>query len=122
MFTALISNSMNIDYQKDAHPSFAEILKQMSPLDAEVIKVFKNSPLNGLPICKYQINENGGYKILLENVFIDYFLPNLEVCSISISSFTRLGLLKVSYTDYILNDEAYEGFKAHPWFILLMKK
>lgn len=122
MFTALISNSMNVDYQKDAHPAFAEILKQMSPLDAEVIKVFKNSPLVGLPIGRYQLNENGGYKTLLENVFIDYFIPNLDACSISISSLTRLGLLKVSYSDVLLNKEAYNGFDVHPWFILLKNK
>ena len=81
---------MNIDYQKDAPPAFAEILKQMSPLDAEIIKVFKKAPLVGLPICRYQISENGGYQTLLENVFIDYFLPNLEAASISISSLARL--------------------------------
>lgn len=122
MFAALISNSMNADYQKDIHPSFAEILKQMSSLDAEVIKVFKNSPLIGLPICRYQINEKEGYKTLLENVFIDYFLLNLETCSISISSLTRLGLLKVSYADYLTNKEAYKGFTEHPWFVFLKKE
>lgn len=121
MFLALITNSMNADFQKDAHPSFAEILKQMSPLDAEIIKVFKNSSLVGLPICRYQENRNGGYQTLLENVFIDYFNPNLEACSISISSLTRLGLLKVSYNDFILNNEVYKGFEVHPWFLLLKK-
>ncbi len=122
MFSALISNSMNSDYQRDIHPSFAEILKQMSPLDGEVIKVFKNSPLVGLLICRYQVNENGGYQTLLENVFINYFMPNLEACSISISSLTRLGLLKVSYNDILLSKEAYNGFMEHPWFILLKGK
>lgn len=121
MFTALISNSMNIDYQRDSHPSFAEILKQMSPLDAEVIKVFKNSPLNGFPICRYQISEGGGYLTLLENVFIEYFTPNLEACSISISSLSRLGLVKVIYDDVLLNKDAYLGFEQHPWFIMLKK-
>lgn len=121
MFTALISNSMNIDYQKDAHPAFAEILKQMSPLDAEVIKVFKDSPLVGLPIGRYQVNENGGCQTLLEYVFIDYFIPNLDACSISISSLIRLGLLKVSYNDVLLSKEAYTGFDIHPWFLLLKK-
>ncbi len=122
MFSALISNSMNSDYQRDIHPSFAEILKQMSPLDGEVIKVFKNSPLTGLPICRYQVNENGGYQTLLENVFINYFMPNLEACSISISLLTRLGLVKVSYDDILLNKEAYKGFMEQPWFILLKGK
>lgn len=121
MFTTLISNSMNIDYQKDTHPSFAEILKQMSPLDAEVIKVFKNASLNGLPICQYRALEGKGYSILLENVFIGYFVPNLEASSISISSLSSLGLLKVSYEDIISNKDAYIGFYQHPWFQLLRK-
>lgn len=122
MFTALISNSMNADFQKDVHPSFAEILKQMSPLDAEIIKVFKNSSLNGLPICQYRSNSGKGYGVLLDNVFIDYFTPNLEACSISISSLSRLGLLKVSYDDVLLKKDAYMGFEIHPWFIMLKEK
>lgn len=121
MFTALISNSMNTDFQKDVHPSFAKILKQMSPMDAEIIKVFKNSSLNGRPICQYQTKEERGYTILLDNVFIDYITPSLDMCSISISSLSRLGLLKISYDDILLNKDAYLGFELQPWFILLKR-
>lgn len=122
MFTSLISNSMNIDFSKDIHPSFAEILKQMSPLDAAIIKIFKNSSTNGLPICQYNLTNGRGYKLLLDNVFLKYPSTYLPDNSLSISSLSRLGLLEISYTTWILNESQYIPFKEHPWFKLLQKE
>lgn len=58
MFTSLISKSMNSDYVKEVHPSFAEILKQMSPLDAKMLSVFKRNYKNGIPICYFRLKKN----------------------------------------------------------------
>ena len=44
LFVELISNSMNKYYSEDVHPMFAEIIKQISSVDALVLK----------NICKYQ--------------------------------------------------------------------
>ncbi len=122
MFTALISNSMNSDYQKDIHPSFAEIIKQMSPLDAKVIKVFKGSPINGFPLGRYQLTkELNGFSILLEHVFLKYLTTDLAACSLSISSLSRLGLLTTSY-DMSFSQEVYKPFEEHPWFKMLKEK
>jgi len=41
MFVNLISNSMDNRVSLPVHPSFPEIIKQMSPLDAEIISSFK---------------------------------------------------------------------------------
>ncbi|MBO5208514.1 MAG: DUF4393 domain-containing protein [Lachnospiraceae bacterium] len=121
MFTSLISNSMNVDFSKDVHPSFAEIIKQMSPLDAEIIKIFKNSPTNGFPLCRYEITENVGYRILLENVFLRHSQTDLSTVSLSISSLVRLGLLKTTYEDYLLGKDLYSAFTKHPWFNMLQQ-
>lgn len=122
MFTALISNSMNADFSKDIHPSFAEILKQMAPLDAAIIKVFKNSPTNGLPICQYNLNSGNGFKLLLENVFLKYPNTYLPDNSLSISSLSRLGLLEIRYSEWLLNESVYIPFREHLWFKLLQKE
>lgn len=119
MFTSLISNSMNSDYQKDIHPSFAEIIKQMTPLDAEIIKIFKNSPINGFPLGRYQLSKKrGSYSVLLEHVFLKYITPDLDACSLSISSLSRLGLLTITYNAAFSKDQ-YELFEEHPWFKML---
>lgn len=122
MFVALISNSMNSDYQKDIHPSFAEILKQMSHIDAEIIKTFINSSTVGLPICNYIVERNGGFTTLLEHVFLKYPQLSLPVCSLSISSLVRLGLLEATYEDYLLTDGIYAPFEKHLWFKKLQEE
>lgn len=122
MFVALISNSMNSNYQNDIHPSFAEILKQMSSLDAEVIKTFINSSANGLPICKYIAKEDQGFITILEHVFLKYPKSSLPECSLSISSLVRLGLLEATYEGWLTTEGIYTPFKDHPWFKMLQKE
>ena len=122
MFTSLISHSMNSDFSQDIHPSFAEIIKQMSALDAAVIRTFVNSPTTGLPLCRYELRESGGYSTLLENVYLRYPIANLSACSLSISSLVRLGLLKTSYEDYLLDESLYTPFQEHIWFKMLHQK
>lgn len=113
MFAALISNSMNSDYKKDIHPSFAEILKQMSPLDAEIIRVFKHADPSGLPLCQYLVNDGDIYKLLLEYAFLGYPTTDLQVCSLSISSLSRLGLLEPTYETRLTGDDKYTPFEEH---------
>lgn len=122
MFTSLISNSMNSDFSKDVHPSFAEIIKQMSPIDANIIRIFKNSSVNGFAIANYKLNKNGGYQVLLENVFLKYPAASLPECSVSISSLVRLGLLRATYDSHILNENIYIPFSKHLWFKMLQEK
>lgn len=122
MFTALISNSMNADFSKDVHPSFAEILKQMSPLDATIIKIFKGSSVTGFPLCQYRLLGNPGYQILLDNVFLEHPSTYPPDNSLSISSLSRLGLLETSYVQYITDEARYVPFKNHLWYNLLQKQ
>jgi len=43
MYLNLLANSMDISKEKDVHPSFVEIIKQMNTLDAKVFDVASNS-------------------------------------------------------------------------------
>lgn len=124
MFVSLISNSMNSDYREYVHPSFAEIIKQMSPLDANIIKCFKGSSSDGLLICQYNLNDSsgGGITTLLDNVFIDYPTSSLPECSLSISSLIRLGLLQIDYETIILPKDKYMAFREHSFFQELQEK
>ena len=122
MFTSLISSSMNADFSKDIHPSFAEILKQMSPLDAAIIKTFKGSSTDGYPLCRYELVKNGGLNLLLDNVFLKHPNPYLPENSLSISSLSRLGLLELAYDHWILDKGIYTSFTEHPWFKKLQEQ
>ena len=124
MFTALISNSMNSDFSQDIHPSFAEIIKQMSVLDAQILKIIKNAPIQSVPICNYRVSsaDKEGYSIIQENVFLGLPDVSLESCSTSISSLERLGLLQIPPDIYLNPEGCYDMFKQHPSFLFLQKK
>ena len=55
MFVNLISKSMNSDYIQKVHPSFAEIIKQMSPVDARIFKSL--GPKMGFPLVDYILQD-----------------------------------------------------------------
>ncbi len=117
MFVALISNSMNSDYSKDVHPSFAEMIKQMSPLDGQILKVFKQGPAIGFPICDYYCHrKTGGYLVLSENIFLDFPGATTFAISKSLTSLVRFGLISIPYGTYINDENLYKKFYEHPLY------
>lgn len=113
MFQNLIANATDTRYQMEVHPSFAAIISQLSPLDAENLALFLNS--EQLPIVEYRlVNLDESYKIF----FADYFIANPNMTSIddlvlqaaSLGSLVRQGLLEISYTTYITDPDTYLPF------------
>lgn len=117
MFASLISHSMNKDYLTYVHPSFAEIIKQMSVLDAQIFQLIKKSKV-GLPVCQYLINFFDDFSSTIpEHVFLE--LPNVDfqLCSQSLSSLSRLGIVSISYTRALIGSpNMYDKFLDHPLY------
>lgn len=109
LFANLIASSINIEKKDDVHPSFSEIIKQMSPLDARNLKLFKNE--DGLPISQYRVrNEDNSYDILMSNVFLGKIGENVNLTaqSVSITNLQRLGLLEITYRSKFANFSRYD--------------
>lgn len=110
MFSSLIASS--IDKTKSAliHPSFVEIIKQLSSLDAQNIFFFSKG-FNGypeFPIVKYNLKtDEGSISIALDNVLINQVknksinLDSVNTCASSLVNLERLGLLHISYDAWI---------------------
>ncbi len=113
MFANLIASSMNSDTADLTHPSFPEILRQMSSLDAQILSKFQFK--KQYAICEYrQSVENGGYKLLDTNVFIHEYdnneLEDIKKREVSITSLVRCGVLIVNYTQGLRDDSQYDDF------------
>lgn len=118
MFVNLIGNTMDKKYEKNTHPSFPEILKQMSPLDARVISEFKNSP--NKPIVNYSIElANGDTQPHMQYVYLGNTGNSLVEFASSISSLQRLGLLSIRFDEWYSNDTIYNAFKKTSAFSAL---
>lgn len=123
MFENLIISSFDSRKVSNIHPSFADIIQQMSPLDAQNLKLFNKS--YQLPICEFILKkDSGGYAVIYHDVFCSN--PNCQSVqqqSISISSLRRIGLISTDYNLFMVDKKSYEPFeelieyKAHQKYI-----
>lgn len=119
LFERLIVRSIDNRSRSILHPSFTEIIKQLSPLDAQNLRLFKNNFVS-LPICEYRVQEpnNNNYKTLLTNVFLENpDCQDLALQSVSLSSLNRLELIQIDYLTYMSDSTFYERFDKTPYYI-----
>lgn len=119
MFAKLIAASMNADIRSRAHHSFIEIIKQLSPLDASNLNIIFYK--KHFPLARYDAvlnNDSGDWNTLETNVFLSNSQnKNIKEQAISIANLNRLGLVNISYENYITNKKLYSVFKKEPNYI-----
>ncbi|WP_158229661.1 DUF4393 domain-containing protein [Blautia sp. An81] len=112
MFTKLISGTMNKDYEPLIHPSFPEMIKQMSTNDAHILMELKRKSYI-VPVAEFRevFKENGNGITHFTNAYIsDTFKIPLEECSCSLSSLERMGLVSISFERHLIEDSLYKPF------------
>lgn len=114
MFANLIANSMNVDYAEKVHPSFSKIIQQMSPLDAQMIQLFRRQQLHGgIAIVNYQRKlKTGGFTPIIEGIPAQ--MPEKctpELAARSILSLQRLELIRIPADGYFSDESLYAGFQ-----------
>lgn len=116
MFSTLLSTSMNSEVNKLAHPSFVEIIKQLSSDEAKILKSIDHNI--SIPILKVKIadKETGYYSEPLVNFSILPFESNCDHVELGpsyINNLNRLGLISISYTQYRIGENVYEPLENH---------
>lgn len=126
-YSRLLATAMNSDTAHKAHPSFTEIIKQMSPLDAKVLKKMDSKPI---PVCKLRFQKKSesiyaieafknfpyarrfkeGFDIYSNLVMLDIYGADELQITHSVENLCRLGILLV--------DEQYLVHKNYSEFLL----
>ncbi|MBQ7790195.1 MAG: DUF4393 domain-containing protein [Bacilli bacterium] len=113
MYLNLLVSSMNKDTKDKAHPSYVEIIRQLTPLDA---KVFKRLNDVGQVACAHPVlkldNTNKVYVSAYPNYIVEELLDLGDEFDISasISNLIRLGL--IHHEDNSIIGYNYEKFKS----------
>lgn len=116
MFVNLLGEAMNSDTE-DEHPSFVEIIKQLTPDECKMLKYLYKNPK--LAIIKLRIafeNDKG------ESDAAPYFS---DICFLTscqypekfpeyLDNLQRLGLVNVIWDRHLADDIYYEKLKEHP--------
>lgn len=115
MFAQLITASVDDRYSSRVHHSFVEIIKQISPLDAQNLLSFGN--MANRPIVNYIVTSDAGEFIIQEHVFLENENCNdLNKISVSITNLQRLGIVSIDYVKN-LHPETYTKFKEHKCYL-----
>lgn len=113
LYANLLVSSMNIDTKYQVHPSFVDIIKQLSPLDAKALEVMKQGS-SLLPIVTVKLNfkENKTYNELLVDYAIDLFplFHDTGLLSARLQNLDRLGIIKIRYDQMVKPDNRYDVF------------
>lgn len=116
MFANLITSSINKDTTDKAHPSFVEIIKQISPDEAKIIKLlsdYKSKPIIKIRVLNKDIDH---YTEPLTNFSL---LPYSAKCNhvdlgpCYLENIFRLGLAEIDYTTYCTLPNSYEPLENH---------
>lgn len=117
MFANLIASSIDQRLQPETHPAFVEIIKQLSPFDAFLLKQFKEK--NDLPIVQIRVENsiNPSFNIIQNHIMNLINQDNYKMQASSVSNLQRLGLLHVDYSFYTSESNGYDFINTHPAFI-----
>lgn len=123
MFSNLLATAMDSSTAPKAHPSFVEIIKQISPDEAKIISMLYNNV--SVPIIKVRAydKDRDHYAEPLQNFSL---LPYTAKCEFPIlgpsyiENIVRLGLVDHSYVSYNTFPNAYDPLEKHPIIVELV--
>ncbi|WP_165544646.1 DUF4393 domain-containing protein [Pasteurella multocida] len=118
MFAKLIASSMDKSQSDNIHPSFVEMIKMLSPLDAQNLYYLYHNGDETISTLRTTISETGGYT----DHYKHFFLGNPECQDISliepsIDNLIRLKLVDVTYNAHKSDDSLYNKYRESPIFL-----
>lgn len=116
LYANLLAKAMNSDTKNMVHPSFVEMIKQMSPTDALIFSHIITAPIRPLITIKIVSPNDGGERIFVENCsWINTI--SLAKCRTSFDNLSRLGLIQIPFIESYTLKENYNIVKENPLFI-----
>lgn len=113
LFVNLIAKSMDDRYNDDVNHAFVEIIKQLSPIDAYVLKKIN---MQKLPVARYELPLIEGSIYLNDYYLIDDIFSEKQI-SISLINLKRLGLIEMP-DGYNLTDlKKYDSFSNNKYYL-----
>lgn len=115
MFAKLIKSSLDMDYSEFVHPSYCEIIRQMSPLDARIFNMIMTINIRPIISIKIQDTDGGLYPFCDNCSWITEYTPTQ--CRRAFDSLSRLGLINIDRQIPYTNKALYDTVRGNPHFI-----
>ena len=118
MFAKLIASSMDKTQSINIHPSFVEIIKVLSPLDAQNLYSLYHGRDETISKIRVTNKENGNYTDHFNHIFLgNPECQDNNLIESSIDNLIRLKLVDVSYSEYKSDDSLYDKHRENELFL-----
>ncbi len=116
MFARLLATAMNSDTRADAHPSFVEIIKQLTADEARLLKIFEARRDSAVACGRIDVMTTGAYEMCGTVADIDSApLVNPSRLEEYLVNIDRLGLLTVQFQSSLYGmEETYAALEEKP--------
>lgn len=120
MYANLLVSSMNLDKKVSVHPAFIDVIKQITPDEAKLLKYIYGTQTKSIPIVDVVLHIGGvttGVTTIVQgysNVY-KYVLQNVDNYQVYVENLIRLNLCNIPGT-YLLKTEVYDEILSDPDF------
>ncbi len=115
LYANLLAKAMNSDTKDLVHPSFIEIIKQMSPNDAVIFRELMKRRANPIVNLVLETQENG--LLIIQTNISDFDMKNVENTCISIDNLIKHGLISTPAGRYYSDSKLYEKILLSDYFL-----
>lgn len=125
MFANLIANSLDANTVLGAHPSFVDIIKNLSSDEGLILKLFAVTDRFPLVDVKLKNKKDGGFYVLNRNVSLigeSAHCKHPQLTPNYLDNLCRLGVLEVPSGRWFSAPDAYDGIMSHPKIDKLKKQ
>ena len=121
LYANLLAASMNTDKKWQVHPAFVDIIKQLTPDEAKIIKsipAFKNNFMPAIDVKLYDKNQGDatGHQLFITNftnIGLEVIENKMNICSY-IDNLLRLNILESPPTSHLTDNKEYLSLENHP--------
>lgn len=125
LYANLIASSMDSKTQAHSHPSFVEIIKQLSPKDAKILGYFSTTGSEPALRIRNDIKDGrGGVDAIRHFTLVGEKTGCSEPhnCSASLDNLQRLGLVNIPDDYKLIAEGVYAPLEEHPLIIAEIEK
>jgi hypothetical protein len=125
MYLHLLTAATDARRPDDAHPSFSDIIKQLSPKEAKLLQECLKSP--AIPVARIKVDlpdPAGSFQILQSHIlnWSDSVWNPSDMGPMYIDNWIRLGLIDVTYAEALTTtgEDRYSWVTTRPEFVRLV--
>jgi hypothetical protein len=116
MYANLLASSMNKDTKTHVHPAFVDIIKQLCPDEAKLLKYLSNKPTQPLIDVVLKYKKGSGYIVKVKNftTIAENLCDNPSEIFSYLDNLERLKMINILDNIYINDTSIYSPLEEHP--------